>query len=86
MNRSMHAAFKQMLVAGLHCMDIVLSVNGNNQDCISAAECVRLASKLGVRAEQHEIEYVFLRPSQGDVPVAAVLDASFITRLGSCSS
>jgi hypothetical protein len=45
-----------MLISGAHCMDLVLSVNDGNQDYLSAADCVRLAAKLGVRAEQYEIE------------------------------
>lgn len=52
----MHEGFKQMLIAGRHCMDLIMSVNGNDQHYLSAADCVRVAAKLGVRAEQYEIE------------------------------
>lgn len=55
-HRAMHEGFKQMLIAGRHCMDFILSVNGNDQYYLSASDCVRVAAKLGVRAEQYEIE------------------------------
>lgn len=51
----MHEGFKQVLMAGGHCMDLVLSVC-NNHDSISTADFVRVAAKLGVRAEEFEAE------------------------------
>jgi hypothetical protein len=56
MFRGVHEGFKQMLRAGAHCMDLVLSVNNSNQESLSAADFVRLAAKLGVRTEEFEVE------------------------------
>lgn len=52
----MHEGFKQMLVAGAHCMDLVLSVNDYSQESITAEAFVHLAAKLGVRVERFEAE------------------------------
>lgn len=52
----MHEGFKQMLVAGAHCMDLVLSVNDHSLDSLTAEQFVHLAAKLGVRVEIFEAE------------------------------
>jgi hypothetical protein len=54
--RRVHEGFKQMLVAGAHSMDLVLSVNDHGQDSLTAEQFVHLAAKLGVRVELFEAE------------------------------
>lgn len=56
---AVHEGFKKMLLAGAHCMDLVLSVNGNNLSYLTTVEFVRLAAKLGVRTEEYEAESLF---------------------------
>jgi hypothetical protein len=55
-SRGVHEGFKQMLLAGAHCMDLVYDVNGNNPHVLTTSDFVRLTAKLGVRTEEYEAE------------------------------